>query len=117
ELAEAKADPCSAAALGLGQASPLNSWQPPAGCTPRDAGTGTVRGEAELAERLECPAGTAAGVDFSRHALLSVSHTLSPAEVGLIAFDDGATITLVTRQRSPCPDDPRPTPRHTIEWF
>lgn len=109
-------DPCGAAALGLANAAALALWHPPPGCTPHTAGTKLVRSEAELKPLLECT-GTSAGIDFSRHALLSIEHTLSPAGAGLLAFDDGKAITLVTRQRSPCPDDPRPMPMNTDVHF
>ncbi|MBL9106756.1 MAG: hypothetical protein JNL82_37930 [Myxococcales bacterium] len=116
---DAAPDPCSATALRLEKAAPLTPWQVPAGCTPGGGGGGEsfYRSEAELAARVPCPAGTALGVDFSRHAVLAVGYTLSPAGAGLGAFDDGKVITLVSRQQSPCPDAPMPMPMNTTAWF
>ena len=34
--------------------------------------------------------------------------------MALLAFDDGKTVTLVSRQRKPCPNDPRPMPTPAI---
>lgn len=113
----AKPDPCGAAALGLGQAAALEPWNPPPGCSPRGDGNAILRSDDELAPRLECSAGLNHLVDFTRHALLAVGYTLSPAGVGVGAFDDGKVITLVSRQRSPCPGDPMPMPMNTTAWF
>lgn len=113
----AKPDPCGAAALGLAAATPLAPWTPPAGCSPRAPGGGNdvVRGADELQRRFGC---AAADVDFHRHSLLAVTHTLSPAGAGISAFDDGEVVTLATRQRSPCgPGGPMPMPMQTTAWF
>jgi hypothetical protein len=116
--APAKPDPCGAAALGLGAARALDPWTLPSGCTPTGSSGKTIaRSDAELAAIVQCPAGVATGVDFSKQAVLAIGYTLSPAGVGLGAFDDGKLVTLVSRQRSPCPDDPRPMPMNTTAWF
>ena len=39
-----------------------------------------------------------------------MTRSFSPAQVGLDALDDGKKLTLVSRQRLPCPKDPRPMP-------
>ena len=110
-------DPCAAAALGLTGSAPLAPWTIPSGCTPRGAaGEHIARSEAALAERLECT-GTTPGIDFTKTAILSVGYTLSPAGAGLGAFDDGKVVTLVSRQRNPCPGDPMPMPMNTMAWF
>ena len=59
------------------------------------------------------------GVDEGgdQQALVAAAYTLSPAGVGLGAFDDGKTVTLVSRQRSPCPGDPMPMPMNSTAWF
>lgn len=111
------ADPCSATALGLGAAAPLSPWKPPTGCTSRSSGTGLVRSDAELAARIACAAGSSAGVDFTKTALLATTYTLSPAGVGLSAFDDGKVVTLVSRQRNSCPGEPMPMPMSMTAWF
>lgn len=113
-----KSDPCSAAALGLGAARALEPWKLPSGCTPTDIdGPRLARGDAELAALVQCPPGVASGVDFAAQAVLAVGYTLSPAGVGLTAFDDGEVVTLVSRQRNPCPGDPRPMPIGKTDWF
>lgn len=110
------ADPCGAPALGLGTAKALEPWTPPEGCAARGTGTELVRDDAGLAERLQCPSAPAES-DFSRAALLSVAYTLSPAGAGVIAYDDGKTVTVVTRQRNPCADAPMPMPMSVTAWF
>lgn len=115
--APAPPDPCGAAALGLGPAAALAPWTPPPGCSPRGDGQAILRSDAELAPRLECTAGMNHLVDFTRNALLVVGYTLSPAGAGLGAFDDGKVITLVTRQRNPCPGEPMPMPMNTAAWY
>lgn len=112
-----KSDPCGPAALGLADARPLEPWTPPPGCSPRGDGTKILRSDDELAPRLECTAGLNHLVDFSKHALLAVGYSLSPAGVGMGALDDGKVVTRVARQRSPCPGDPMPMPMNTTAWF
>lgn len=118
-VGKATTDPCSAAALGLANAAQLALWTPPAGCSARDAGPDNdlVRTAEALQQRLQCPAGAAPAVDFTKQALLKVSYTLSPAGAGVAAFDDGKVITIATRQRSPCPDAPMPMPMPANAWF
>lgn len=114
------ADPCGAAALGLAGAATLAPWKPPAGCTSRGDGGGhlLVRDVGQLRQRLACDEGAAVDVDFSRQALLAASYTLTPAGAGLAAFDDGKVVTLATRHRTTCPDEPLPMPLPpTTIWF
>lgn len=113
----AKPDPCGAAALNLKDAKALTTWQPPPGCMARGDGVAVIRSEDELKARLECPAGVAAGVDFTKQALLVDAYMMSPASTGVIAYDDGKVVTLVSRQRSPCPNDPQPMPMNATAWF
>lgn len=112
-----KSDPCGPAALGLADAKPLEPWTPPPGCSPRGDGTNILRSDDELTPRLECTAGLNHLVDFSKHALLAVGYSLSPAGAGMGALDDGKVVTRVARQRSPCPGDPMPMPMNTTAWF
>jgi hypothetical protein len=49
-------------------------------------------------------------IDLATSELHVVERMLSPAYGGGEIRDDGATVTFVTRFRSPCPDDPRPVP-------
>lgn len=115
--ASGKPDPCGAAALGLGEARPLEPWRPPPGCSPRGDGTQILRSDDELTPRLECTAGLNHLVDFTKHALLSVGYSLSPAGAGMGALDDGKVVTRVMRQRNSCPGEPMPMPMNTTAWF
>jgi hypothetical protein len=111
-----KPDPCGAEALRLGSARVVAPWKIPAGCTPKGGQGNTIaRSEEELKKVLECASGS--GVDFGEQAVLAVGYSLSPAGAGMSAFDDGEVVTLVTRQRSPCPNDPLPMPMNTMAWF
>lgn len=111
-----KQDPCGAEALRLGSARVVAPWTIPAGCTPKGGQGNTIaRSEEELKAVLECASGS--GVDFGKQAVLVVGYSLSPAGAGMHAFDDGKVVTLVTRQRSPCPNDPLPMPMNTMAWF
>jgi hypothetical protein len=69
------------------------------------------------AEAFTCGKDATLGVDFAKTTLVRVTWTMSPAASGLTAFDDGKTITLATRFRSPCPNDPRPMPMSMTSWF
>jgi hypothetical protein len=112
-------DPCSPSALRLPGAIRLTTWTPPERCAPRDPGSGraVLRTQAEVDANLECPKGTALGVDLAKHSIVKVSWMMSPAAVGLDALDDRKTLTLVTRFRSPCPNDPHPMPMTTTLWY
>jgi hypothetical protein len=103
---------CAPAAMGLVRARVITAWRAPSGCTLRNAGpTPTpVRDETSFARMFACEAGVASGVDWSRFSLWAMQTTLSPAGAGYSVFAEGSRVTLVTRQRSPCPDDPRPMP-------
>jgi hypothetical protein len=105
-------DPCAPAQLGLGAARTLKPWAAPTTCTGTSGATGptSIRSEAEFAKRFSCPAGTTSGIDFATQMLVVEDRSLSPAGAGTIIVDDGARITFIERQRSPCPDDPKPMP-------
>lgn len=111
-----KQDPCGAEALRLGAAKAVPAWTIPTGCTPKgSSGNIIAKSDEELRAILECTAGS--GVDFGKQSVLAVGYSLSPAGAGMGAFDDGKVITLVSRQRSPCPGDPLPMPMNTMAWF
>lgn len=108
---EPQKDTCSIEALGLGSAKPMTAWQAPAGCTVRPATEPLmVRTEIHGKAQFECPEGTVLGIDWKHETVVVSTKSWSPAQVGVAAFDDGAKITLVDRQRSPCPGDPQPMP-------
>jgi hypothetical protein len=88
------------------------AWRPPEGCErANDAGqTVTVRSEEQLRAIYVCPAGAVSGIDFAANHLVLADRMLSPAQIGSDIYDDGTTITFVSRQRTSCPDDPQPIP-------
>lgn len=86
-------------------ASKLAAWPIPQGCAVKDAREPTwIRTDADVAAHLTC------GVDAQALPLLAVERTLSPATIGIDAYDDGKTITWVSRQRKPCPGERPPMP-------
>ncbi len=103
---------CAPDRVGLAAARPVPMWRPPEGCTRANhAGqTFPVRSEEELRAQYTCPDGVPVAIDFSRDQLVLADGMLSPAQVGTDLYDDGTTITFVSRQRTNCPDDPRPMP-------
>ncbi len=113
--ADNKADPCGAAALGLGSAKALTAWKAPATCTVKSIGSSTtvIRTESDAKEAFACKTGQL-GLDWKTKSLVVSTSSWSPAQVGLSAFDDGHTITLVSRQRAPCKNDPQPMPTPAI---
>jgi hypothetical protein len=66
---------------------------------------------------VQCEAGSPSVIDVSAADLYVVRYDRSPASVGLAILDDGATVTLLTRFRSPCPDDPLPMPMQSFVGF
>ncbi len=106
---------CDPAALGLARAQVITAWRAPEGCARRGGGGGSsepsrVRSEQEFSSAFACREGVSSGLDFSRQTLFVLDTTLSPASAGFAVYADGARVTLVSRQRAPCPDDPRPMP-------
>jgi hypothetical protein len=109
----ASSDACSAAKLGLGPVTAGAPWKPPAGCELNGDPGGPavlVTSDAEWKARFTCSGSGAHGIDFTRQALVAQRRTLSPAGMGTSVFDDGKTITLVGRFRSPCPGEPMAMP-------
>jgi hypothetical protein len=116
QVATSAADPCSPSALKLPSAKPLAVWQPPAGCTARQVqGPLWIASDGDADQAFDCR-GTKLGVDFTKTALVVDHRTLSPAQTGVVALDDGTTITIVDRMRRPCPDErpPMPVPSTTV---
>jgi hypothetical protein len=108
-----ESDPCTAAKLSLGAATPATDWKAPDGCVPSGS-TGApptlVRNDAEFSAAFSCTGNTMPGIDFSKNALVIENKMLSPAGVGSSVFDDGKTITIVDLFRDNCPSDPIPMP-------
>jgi hypothetical protein len=106
----AASDPCGAAALGLGKATLMTPWKMPDGCELVGVGESIIlRDDNDAAAHTRCT-GAPLGHDFTKAALVVKQDTLSPASTGIIAYDNGTTITWVTTFRTPCPDDPQPMP-------
>lgn len=67
-----------------------------------------IRSEDAFHADFQCTAPS--GVDFGKFELHVVMRTLSPAGVGTQVVDDGATVTLVSLYRDPCPRERPPMP-------
>lgn len=98
----------------LASAHELELVRLPAGCSFVGAGTFSaprvVSDEAALASAIECTGASSASLDLAAGDLVIAGYTMSPAFGGLAIVDDGSTVTFVTRDRPPCPDDPMPMP-------
>jgi hypothetical protein len=107
----ATADPPRCRADGLGAARLVTSWKPPETCHWRGLAHGAttiMRSETDLvAGALDCPA---SGVDFTKSNVVVAGRSLSPATVGVDVYDDGKTVTFVSRQRDACPNEAPPMP-------
>lgn len=67
-----------------------------------------------LASAIQCTgAGAPPTVDFSSEQVHLAQFSMSPAYGGMSIMDDGAVITYVMRDRSPCPGDPMPMPMNS----
>lgn len=103
---------------GLEVAKPLEVVTLPSGCRWTRGGNldapARIADPAQLDTALTCDAGVAhPRFDLTTHALEVVEFSMSPAYAGMAVVDDGSTITFVQRDRSPCPNDPRPMPMNT----
>lgn len=113
---QSDADTCMPA--GLETAKALEIVKLPSGCRWANAGSfdapARIADAAQLETALTCDAGVARpSFDLSTHALDVVEFSMSPAYGGMAVVDDGAIVTFVQRDRSPCPNDPRPMPMNT----
>jgi len=108
-------DPCSAQALKLGAATPLVTWKPPAGCTAKGNNGDLLRTKAAVDAQFDCTKGTVT-IDLSKNVLIQIVERASPTTIGLDMLDDGKQLTLVTRLRSRCPNDPQTISMMT-RWF
>lgn len=106
------ADPCSANKLGLTGAKKLGHKLLRAGCRPKpSAAPQLITTEAQFANLVECAdKATGDAHNWTAGMLVVATRSPSPAEVGVIAYDDGKAITFVSMQRTNCPNDPRPMP-------
>jgi len=101
---------------GLEAASALPTITLPEGCSFTAPGTLqaplVIANEADFAAHLHCEGAAPPIVDFTANDVLLVGHMLSPAYGGGAVLDDGAHVSFVTMERTPCPADypPMPTP-------
>ena len=65
---------------------------------------------AKLDAVLSCSGGANASIDLKAHDLFLFQYTLSPASGGASVYDDGSKLTLVSRSRVPCGNEPRAMP-------
>ena len=110
------ADPCSADALKL-KAKALTAWKLPERCTAKTSARTVLKTKAEVDAAFQCDKGVSLGIDTTKLALVQVPWMMSPAAAGLIAYDDGKRITLVTKFRQPCPNDPHAMPINLTSWY
>ncbi|MCA9534268.1 MAG: hypothetical protein KC593_11335 [Myxococcales bacterium] len=96
----------------------------PAGCAFTQGGTVTaprvLRTAEEVLAALSCPQTdlAALGIDPTQHDVYVLGYTMSPASAGQSVYDDGQTLTYVSRFRPPCPNDPMPMPMNaTVAWL
>ncbi|HEY1816458.1 MAG TPA: hypothetical protein VGG74_29130 [Kofleriaceae bacterium] len=106
------ADSCSAGALGISPAVTLVPWKPPAGCAlDHPPARAIVSSQTDLAALLKC---TPPAFDFAHDSLLVVTWPASRDVTGLEAFDDGTTVTVVTRS---CAHEAPATARTQTDFF
>jgi hypothetical protein len=96
----------------------------PAGCAFTQGGTVTaprvLRTSEEVLAALSCPQTdlAALGIDPTQQDVYVLGYTMSPASAGQSVYDDGQTLTYVSRFRPPCPNDPMPMPMNaTVAWL
>lgn len=106
---------------GLESAHTVSTLVLPTGCSFQGGGTAAaplvVTNAAELEAHLQCVGVTPPVLDLTANDLYLVTHMLSPAYGGGETRDDGTTVTLVTRFRQNCPDDPLPMPINSTFGF
>jgi hypothetical protein len=108
-------DPCAPTSLAGAAARLAEPWTPPQGCTYR-GGIAILASADDARAAFDCDPATL-GFDFGTHALVVLADTMSPAQTGLYALDDGSKVTVVRRSRNPCPDDPHPMPVPVTNMF
>ncbi len=93
----------------------------PPGCRFTAGGTAgapqLVSSAQDLEQVLSCTSAMPIAIDVVDHDLAVVAFTMSPAYGGTEVLDDGTTITIVTQDRPPCPDDPQPMPTPSFLAF
>ena len=64
----------------------------------------------DLASVTHCADGSVPPLDLSTNDVYVYSFSMGPAYAGGEVVDDGATVTMIERDRPPCPNDPMPYP-------
>lgn len=122
QVATADSKEGSCDAKKFAPAKKLDAYKMPAGCAAgpkaqQQAGLAVTK-EADARTHLICKdPSTKLGVDFTKRQLIVTSRSFSPAQIGLDVYDDGKKITFVSRQRSPCKNDPRPMPGPNVTFL
>lgn len=108
-------------APGLERAHRLEIVALPRECTFTNGGSTraprVLRTADELAASIVCQGALPPAINVATQDVYVVTYTMSPASTGLVTFDDGATLTFVSRFRQPCPDDPMPMPMNSTFAF
>ena len=115
-LADPTPNACTADAVRR-KAKVLTEWKLPEHCTAKGGQRAVLKTKAELEAAIQCDKGVSLGVDPTKFSLVQVPWTMSPAAAGLVAYDDGKLITLVTKFRQPCPKDPHAMPVGLVNWY
>jgi hypothetical protein len=116
--AEAAPDPCGAAALKLAGAKLLVEYKKPEFCEAQiTSGRAVMKSQVDFDRYFRCAKDHQIAIDWKKQALVFDAWMMSPAAAGLDAYDDGKVITFVTRDRSPCPNDPHAMPITLQKYF
>ena len=100
---------CSPAKLGIPDSKPVVMWKVPETCQKiGGSGMATIKSEEELKVHFDCKAPL--GIDFKTQWLVVAHRMMAPAFAGNDVLDDGQKVTIVSKFRSPCPNDPHPMP-------
>lgn len=117
-------EPLTCTVDGLAGAELRPPLRLPVGCSFAQGGTVTaprvLRTAEEVLGALSCPETdlAALGIDPSQQDVYVLGYTMSPASAGQSVYDDGQTLTYVSRFRPPCPNDPMPMPMNvTMAWL
>jgi len=113
--------PATCTAPGLEHAHSVPALQIPRECSATGGSFDApraVRSQDELASALSCSEGTTLpNFDMRRRDVYVLRFSMSPAYGGSEIFDDGHIVTFLTRDRPPCPGDPRPMPMESSMAF
>lgn len=112
-------DPCSPDRLKLGEVQKLIAFDLPKDCRPKPPAIRVlVRSEKDFGERMTCDKKAVAGVDFKKVMLVAWLKNVVPNATGNDIWDEGGRkVTVVTRQKQICPEDPKVEPSQATVAF